>query len=198
MWALVLPVMQALAWPKFLLPVPDIYFADYVSRVVVIGAFLALGVWRLAGPSRSLPWWQVAALAGVLVLALPALDMARFMVPWPWFLDYGVGYPPLESPPLVLFDLTIGLALVAVAEEVAFRKVFWAVWAQREWPLPTLASSLAFGLLHAPQGVAAVVSAAVAGVLLMAAYRASGTLWLPIGLHYWTNLLAFGGLHGTP
>lgn len=124
--------------------------------------------------------------------------MARFMAPVPWFLDVGVGYPPLQSPALVLFDLTIGLALVAVAEEVAFRKVFWAVWQERGWPGLTVVSSLAFGLLHAPQGVAAVVFTAVSGALLMMAYRTSGSLWVPIGLHYWADLLAFGGLHGMP
>lgn len=171
MGLLAIPAMQVLAWAKFLLPVPALYFADYVSRVVLIAVFLALGGWRLPGPSRRLPWWQVATLAVALGLALPAL---------------------------VLFDLTIGLALVAVAEEVAFRKVFWAVWQELGWPGLTVVSSLAFGLLHAPQGVAAVVFTAVSGALLMMAYRISGSLWVPIGLHYWADLLAFGGLHGMP
>lgn len=191
-------LLQVLSWPKFLLPVPDLYFADYAGRVALIAVFLAFGGLSLPGPSRRLPWWQVAVLAVVLALALPALDMARFMAPVPWFLDYGVGYPPLQSPALVLFDLTIGLALVAVAEEVAFRKVFRAIWQERRWPGLIVVSSLAFGLLHAPQGVAAVVFTAVSGALLMTAYRTSGSLWVPIVLHSWTGLLAFGGLHGMP
>lgn len=185
------PLLQVAAWPKFLLPAPDLYVADYLSRVAVIGAALAGGVLALPGPRREWSWLKVAVAAPAFLVLLLALSEVQQVLPapWPWLRQNL--YPYIESFDLWLFDLTIGLVLVAVAEELAFRKVFHGLWQDRGWPALSLVSSVAFGLLHAPQGALAVVSTAFAGVLLMKAYRASGTLWVPIGLHYAANLVVF-------
>ncbi|MFA7431532.1 MAG: CPBP family intramembrane glutamic endopeptidase [Rhodospirillaceae bacterium] len=172
--------------------------ADYLSRVVVIGAALAAGVLALPGPRREWSWLKVVLAAPVFLALLLALSGVQQVLPapWPWLRQNL--YPYIESIDFWLFDLTVGLALVAVAEEIAFRRVFLGVWQANGWRWMTLASCGAFGLLHAPQGLYAVVGTAMAGWLLMIAYRTSGTLWVPIALHYVTNLLVFSGAFEGP
>lgn len=191
---LVCPLLLFAAWPKFLLPGPDLYLADYMSRMAVIGAAIASGALALPGPRREWAWRKVAVAAPAFLVLLVALAEVQqaLPAPWPWLRQNL--YPSIESDALWAFDLIVGLALVAVAEELAFRKVFYSLWRDHGWPALTLVSSVAFGLLHAPQGAWAVLSTALAGMLLMKAYRASGALWVPIGLHYTANLMAFSGV----
>lgn len=97
------------------------------------------------------------------------------------------------------FDLTVGLALASSSEELAFRRVFFGLWQLWGWPALTLASSVAFALLHAPQGVVSVGLGGIVGALLMVAYRTSGTIVVPIGLHYAYNFFLYtSGDHPSP
>lgn len=80
--------------------------------------------------------------------------------------------------------------LVAVGEEIAFRG-FMFRWIDRRFGfvVALVVSSLFFGLIHWPQGdfMSAMAIAVEAGLLLGAAYRYAGNLWLPIGMHWGWN-----------
>ncbi|CCH89161.1 Putative metal-dependent membrane protease, Abortive infection protein [Modestobacter italicus] len=127
---------------------------------------------------------------------------------------------------LVLFTLTIGLIAVlggyritgwgsggaaiaafgvmfgvAVSEELLFRGVLFRIVEERAGTWGSLVvSALLFGGLHLANPNAtvwgAVAIAVEAGALLAAAYVATRTLWLPIGLHLGWNW-AEAGLFGT-
>lgn len=91
---------------------------------------------------------------------------------------------------------------VAVSEEIVFRGILfrqlderWGTW------VAFAVSALFFGLLHLPNDNATLWSsfaiALEAGLLLAAAYKYSGSLWLPIGIHWaWNytqgNIFGFG------
>ena len=82
---------------------------------------------------------------------------------------------------------------VAVAEEVLFRGVVFRLIQQRWGTWPALGVSAAvFGLAHLINPGAsvwgAVAIAIEAGLMLGAAYVATGSLWLPIGLHLGWNV----------
>lgn len=83
-------------------------------------------------------------------------------------------------------------AVVAVGEEILFRGVLFR-WIDEKWgfPVALVVSGLVFGLVHwtNPGGTlwAGIAIAIEAGLLLGAAYKWSGTLWLPIGIHWAWN-----------
>ena len=92
--------------------------------------------------------------------------------------------------------------LVAIGEEVIFRGVFFR-WIDEKWGFiaALIVSAVFFGLIHIFQENATLWSslaiAIEAGLLLAAAYKYSGTLWLPIGIHWaWNftqgNIFGFG------
>lgn len=85
------------------------------------------------------------------------------------------------------------MAVVAVAEEVLFRGVILRLIQQRGGTWLALAvSAVLFGLVHLLNPGAtlwgALAIAVEAGVMLGAAYVATGSLWLAIGLHFGWNV----------
>ncbi len=97
--------------------------------------------------------------------------------------------------------------LVATFEEIIFRGVLFRMIDDR-WntAVALIVSALVFGAMHLPnQGAtlwSAFAIAVEAGLLLGAAYKYSGTLWLPIGIHWaWNytqgNILGFA-VSGNP
>ena len=90
--------------------------------------------------------------------------------------------------------------LVAIGEEVIFRGVFFR-WIDERWGfiVALLLSALVFGLVHISNQNATLWSslaiAIEAGLLLGAIYKYSGTLWVPIGVH-WAWNFAQGNIFG--
>ena len=82
--------------------------------------------------------------------------------------------------------------VVAVGEEVLFRGIVFRMIDDR-WgtAVGLIASALIFGFVHISNSNATVWSslaiAVEAGLLLGAAYKWSGTLWVPIGIHWSWN-----------
>jgi membrane protease YdiL (CAAX protease family) len=89
------------------------------------------------------------------------------------------------------------MAAAAVTEELLFRGVLFRIIEERlgTWISLTL-TSLVFGAMHLFNKDAtlwgAVAIAIEAGAMLAAAYAATRTLWLPIGLHFGWNFAAAG------
>lgn len=93
------------------------------------------------------------------------------------------------------------MCAVAVAEEVFFRGVvFRLLWGRWGTAVALGVSSLIFGLVHLINPDAsvwgAIAIAVEAGLLLGAAYLATGSLWLAIGLHFGWNAATMG-IFGT-
>jgi membrane protease YdiL (CAAX protease family) len=92
-------------------------------------------------------------------------------------------------------------AMAAVTEELVFRGILFRVLEERTgtW-IALLATSVLFGAMHLTNPDATVwgvVAIAVeAGGMLGAAYAATRTLWLPIGIHFGWNFAA-AGIFGT-
>jgi membrane protease YdiL (CAAX protease family) len=89
----------------------------------------------------------------------------------------------------------------AVGEELVFRGAIFRIADERLGTAAALLiSSILFGLLHAANPGATLVStvaiALEAGALLGVAYSASRSLWLPMGLHFGWNFTE-GGVFGT-
>ncbi len=94
----------------------------------------------------------------------------------------------------VFFPKLAFFFLVACGEEVIFRGVFFRIIDEKWGAAAALAvSALLFGLFHIFNPGAtlwsSVAIAIEAGLLLGAAYKFSGNLWLPIGIHWGWNLM---------
>lgn len=82
--------------------------------------------------------------------------------------------------------------LVAIGEEIIFRGVLFR-WIDEKWGFAAalVASALIFGFVHITNDNASwwssLAIAIEAGLLLGAIYKYSGTLWMPIGVHWAWN-----------
>ena len=94
--------------------------------------------------------------------------------------------------PLKIISAFFLFLLVGTGEEILFRGVLYR-WIDEKWGfvVALIVSSVIFGFIHITEPSATLwssVSIAVeAGLLLGAAYKYSGTLWLPIGIHWAWN-----------
>ena len=102
----------------------------------------------------------------------------------------GVG----TDKPLAIVSAFFLFLYVAVGEEILFRGVLFR-WIDEKWGFAAalIVSSLLFGALHIGQPGAtwwsSLAIAIEAGLLLGAAYKYSGTLWLPVGIHWAWNFV---------
>ncbi len=172
---------------------------DYGSRLLAIGIVFYLihhktstlaefGLVRI--PLRSgLFWMLLLTVTGVLIdqvgwrvleQVLPNTQLASM--------------PKIVNPYINMFDLTIGVALVAVSEELVFRGYCFSALRDRWRPLALVAvSAVLFGLIHWSQGLHAIVSTALWGILPMVAMVRTGSIVPAMIAHYITDLVSLGG-----
>ena len=99
----------------------------------------------------------------------------------------------IPSDYLRIFDLTIGLILIAVSEELVFRK-FALNWLKRSGFGVLgciLISASIFALMHWGSGLNRVAATFVFGVASMGLYIRHTRLWPVVVAHYITNFIAF-------
>jgi uncharacterized protein len=100
---------------------------------------------------------------------------------------------PASAGFLHVVDITFGLALVAVQEEVYFRRCARAVFGNwlGDGVGMIIATSLLFAGYHWWTGLGNVVTAGLFGVGAMWLYRRAGALWPAVLSHYLADLFAF-------
>lgn len=132
------------------------YAVDYGVKLVMLALMLAAGVQRLPDPQPSAPvrlealaFWLAFAVVANLVLIHAAGRLEEIAPPPQLFV-----WPKAKDLWLVSFDLSLGLALTAVVEEMMGRRLAWNVLAPRlaqPWGALVI-SSVLFGLGHWGQG----------------------------------------------
>ena len=171
--------------------------ASSVAMLVLYSLFVR---WFEQHPAQDLPFPKLAADTGkgFLIGILYFVVVAGVM----WLCGiYKVTGTGTDQPEMVIsaFFMFFG---VGVAEEIMFRGVLFR-WIDEKWgfPIALTVSALLFGIIHLGQPNATWWSAAAiaieAGLLLGAAYKWSGTLWLPIGIHWAWNFCQ-GNVFGFP
>ena len=102
-------------------------------------------------------------------------------------------YPRIEDVFLFRLDMSFGLALTAVSEELAFRSVAKGI-AERYLDRPTVLvvlTSVLFGLAHWSHGVPNVIATSLDGMILMVLFLRTGSILPSILAHYFINVLSF-------
>lgn len=179
------------SWVKFLFDEYTVYIFDYLFRIIVVVLVFAAGV-SLPRPKRVVRSIVFSMLAiCLMVTVFEILSSTEFY--YTQFVDL---FPLINNKELHIVDLSLGLILVAISEELVFRDLFsraYLTMARSEVGL-SLASSLAFGLLHVPQGLAPALIATVAGLVLMALFRVTSSLWPGIVVHFAIDFIVFSEL----
>ncbi|MBU1247496.1 MAG: CPBP family intramembrane metalloprotease [Proteobacteria bacterium] len=174
---------------------------DYGSRLIPLGLCWWLarrGEPGFGGGHRgwlgTAPWLKL--LGWTLLLGCVGTLMDKYGLRfWGSVLpDASLGGYPVEGAFLEWFDLTFGLVLVAVSEEVVFRAAAARFFAALPAPLFYLATSLLFGAAHWSGGFPLVVNASLIGFVFMLFYRNTGLLWPLIAAHFLVNFVDFSGL----
>lgn len=167
----------------------------------MLALLLAAGVHRLKDPqpAKQLPLATLALWFAFAVIVNLAVSRAGFWAWHQWPPPYLFSWPKIAMPWLLVFDLTAGLALTAVVEELMARRLAWHVLAPRfphPWATLTV-SSLLFGLGHWGAGPWNTISATLGGAALFLAYQRTGSLMLVIAAHYTINLIIHARWQGV-
>ena len=176
---------------------PDSVVAEFaLTHFVALPILLAAGLWfsRWSGWSKDI-WSQAPAFAAQprrrWMLAVPALlavqsVLVLFDVPWS---DRSAGF---------ILIVAIGTIMVGLGEELYYRGILRVSLRANHGELVTVVvCSVLFGASHSigtlthgiPVGFVAfqVAVTGMNGVLYYAAFTATGTLWVPIALHAFTD-----------
>ena len=101
-------------------------------------------------------------------------------------------YARSMSPQGLVYTLVLGAVLAPLVEEiVCWAFLYRALERQHGWLMATLGSALVFGLLH-PHFAAAFTS----GIVFACVYRRTGSLWAPIAVHAFSNLMLWWPMLG--
>jgi len=106
------------------------------------------------------------------------------------------GMPVITNPLWDWIDLTFGLLLVGVFEELVFRGYLYTFIRRYTYntALILIISSLSFGLIHWSLGLHAVIITSIIGALFMAAYMRTQSLPAIMLAHFMINFIDFAGV----
>jgi membrane protease YdiL (CAAX protease family) len=195
-WIIMISLLSFMVgWSKFWLSEPYVYYADYVLRVFLI--WLLASVWvrsDFAWKVRLNDFIVVGAICLIYMYVYEIFDGLPIEAQFDQALFQPVGYPKIENIYLRLFDLMIGLFLVAISEEGVFRLLFSKLATVRQWSRTRLylISSVWFAFIHLPQGLTSVLSGFFWGLLFMYFYRRTQSFLFVVFVHFLINLWYFG------
>ena len=102
-------------------------------------------------------------------------------------------FPTITNPYVKIFDLTAGIALVSVTEELIFRGYFYTVLkdVMKNPGVMIAVSSILFGLSHWSGGLNIIITATLWAVLPMYVMRRTGSVVPALVAHFVTDFVAF-------
>ncbi|NDV28436.1 CPBP family intramembrane glutamic endopeptidase [Desulfovibrio sp. JC010] len=143
-------------------------------------------------PFKKFILWTVGITALGLILDEPGFALWSKLLP-----TLRLGSIPIGTDsPLYALDMTVGLALVAISEEIIFRGLAFSALKDRNYSIPKifLISAIIFGLIHWSQGPVAIMATAITGSGLMICMYSTGSIYPTIIAHYVINYLSFSGM----
>ncbi len=203
-WILLLLGATVLAFMGYVLVSTGFDIANHFQRpsLTIIGAGLTLAIYALFRKFRK-NWPAELKLSRLISHTLLGLVIGFVYMTLVVSTIDALGYADLSwsdfSWPLQWQAIMMFLA-VAVGEEMIFRGVIFRMIDER-WntTVALIISALFFGFVHLPNDGAtwwsSLAIAIEAGLMLAAAYKWSGTLWLPIGIHWAWNYVQ-GNIYG--
>ncbi|MCX5838619.1 MAG: type II CAAX endopeptidase family protein [Deltaproteobacteria bacterium] len=202
-------VVILLCLPFYLNDLSDIYVKDWrgwllIDYVSVKLLPLTVLAWLIRSGKvgfSSLGLRMPSAISFWSVLAVGALS-AVFIEQNGYLLTGGLSgapsgqMPEIENPVWRWVDLTAGLAMVSIVEEVVFRgylRIFLSRYTRRACVVIGI-SAIAFGLIHWSGGLPKIMAASAVGAVFMALYLRTRSLPAIMVAHYLVNFIAFSNV----
>lgn len=145
--------------------------------------------------TQSIPSFFIVFLVLALVGTVMDQNGYRLLAVFPGYPPLG-GMPAIASPAWNWIDLTVGLLLVGICEELVFRgflHTFISRYTASSCAVVVI-SSVAFGLIHWGLGLHAVLVTAVIGAVFMITYLRTRSLPAIMLAHFAVNFIAFAGI----
>jgi membrane protease YdiL (CAAX protease family) len=169
---------------------------DYVGRCVsLLGVMLGFKS-GLIEPLKARTGWFVSC---VVLAGLVSTEWAEQTFIYPILrgnLDYlrMFSIPQITDANVRWADLIFGCLLVAVSEELVFRRLMFSVLGSKKFVPVIFLSALIFALVHFTSGVANSINVFIHGVLLGGAFWITRRVSVCIVSHYVIDLKIFSGL----
>jgi membrane protease YdiL (CAAX protease family) len=147
--------------------------------------------WTAQRTPAFIATFLLAALLGTLI----DQNAYRLIEGWPGYKPLG-GMPPVTNAAWNWADLTAGLLLVALLEELVFRGAMHSVLSRYTASVPVIIaiSALAFGLIHWSLGLHAVLVTGLIGAVFMAIYVRTRSVPALVLAHFVVNFIDFAGV----
>jgi len=145
--------------------------------------------------SQSIPSFLVVFLIVALVGTVIDQNGYQLIAKLPGYPPLG-GMPAITSPVWNWIDLTLGLLLVGIFEELVFRGFMYTYisrYTENSFAIVVI-SSVAFGLIHWSLGLHAVVITSIIGAVFMIAYLRTRSLPAIMLVHFAINFIDFAGI----
>ena len=174
-----------------------IYGIDYVSRILEISIVLLVPLLRVRAIAAISRPQQISDLVIGPILTAGAILALGYVLTAPLNRVFEetifFSYPKIESSWLYIFDLTIGLALVAFSEELIFRGVLPAALSTfiSNRVIVAIIASIVFAAVHWSKGVGSIITAFFYGIVFMIAYYRANSIVSPAIAHYMVNLVIY-------
>lgn len=168
---------------------------DYVARCISLVG-VALGF--KSGLIKPIGLRSGRLSSGIVLLAVLFAALAEQTIVDP-VLQAHFDYFRLASVPQITnvavraVDLTFGLLLVALSEELVFRRLLFSVFRSERALHVIVLSALVFALIHLTSGISDTINAFVLGVILGTAFWITRRVSICVFVHYLVDLKVFGG-----
>jgi hypothetical protein len=167
---------------------------DYLGRCGALAVLAAIPLARQVAFKRDQlragAWVAVGWIVGLVIIHRLAY---RWLMPAVEAVLPGTRFGDYAAPQgwLLAFDLTFGIALVALTEEVVFRRCLGQLLhtAVRNARVVIPFSAIIFAGYHWWSGIGNIVVAFMSGVLFMTAYTRIGALWPLVIAHYLVDVI---------
>ncbi len=173
-------------------------FVDYMVRIAALVVIIYLIRARTATArdfglmpmalKQGVFWSILLSITGVLIDQAGADLLARVSP-----IMKQAAYPSITNPYIKTFDLTVGVALVSITEELIFRAYFYSVLKGviKKTGVLIAVSCVVFGFSHWSLGWNIIITATVWSILPMYVMVRTGSVVPALIAHYVTDFAAF-------
>ena len=171
---------------------------DYSVRISALSIILYLLKRKISVPSEFglvkigvkslIIWAAVSSIIGIAVDQIVWRYLERILPE-----TQIMSFPKIKNPFVKGFDLTAGMLLVSITEELIFRGYYFSVLrSHTKSPFIVVSiSSLMFGLIHWSLGLHGIIVAAMWSILPMVAIWKTSSVYPVIVAHYVTDFISF-------
>ena len=174
----------------------EVLLIDYVAKALpLLMLFFMPSYWPIARQAMfSRPDWQwTLILVPVCIVVIPALLLLELFLARSLPNIQLFDFPSFKGEEWYVFDLTFGLTLNSISEELVGRGIFAAILLKhgRSVGFVILVSALVFAGAHWSKGLANILVAAIDGAIYMAIYLKTRSIWPGVVVHTTQNVAVF-------